>query len=88
MAIYLYDRMIFVSQLERNLSTVIVTVAYTTIARLFFLYFAKSNSSLTLVDLIFSYLIYSRDTYLILPITSRSLSHIPYLSFQMRWLLL
>ena len=39
----------------------------TTFARLF-LYFTKSNSSFTLVDLIFSsYLIYSRDPYLILP---------------------
>ena len=40
----------------------------TTFTRLF-LYFAKSNSSHTLVDLIFlPYLIYSRDPYLILPI--------------------
>ena len=47
----------------------------TTIAWLF-LYFAKSNSSFTLVDLIFSsYLTYSRDPYLILPIYLHVHSH-------------
>ena len=48
-----------------------------------FFIFTKSNYSQTLVDLIFPlYLIYPRDTYLILPITSRSLSHFLYLSFK------
>ena len=48
--------------------TVIVTVTYTTIARLFF-YFAKSNSSFTLVDLIFLLILSIHVTsYLILSI--------------------
>ena len=48
---------------------VIVTVAYATIARLFFFISLSPTLHLTLVDLIFLlYLIYSRDPYLILPI--------------------
>ena len=55
---------------------VIVTVAYATIARLFSLFCQVQLFTSTLVDLIFlSYLIYSRDPYLILPIYLHVLSH-------------
>ena len=60
-------------------SVIIMVVWYDFCLTLFFI-FAKSNSSHPLVDLIFLLIIYSRDTYLILPITSRSLSHVLYLS--------
>ena len=65
-----------VYQVSDSTNLVIVTVAYATTARLFFFISLSSTLHHTLVDLIFlSYLIYSRDPYLILPIYLHVHSH-------------
>ena len=68
--------------------TVIVTVAYATIARLFSFYFAKSNSFPTLVDLIFPLILSIHVTFILsYPyIFTFTLTH-PLSFLQMRWLL-